>query len=333
MKRFLTLLIALVMLLSLTGCISDLKNVEIPPMPVNTPEPAGTPEPLITPEPVATINSRVIIYTEREASIDLDPEYGAVVILDFKCDTPKVFIEGNQAASDKINAYFRDTSRFNLYTDGEVGTVYDKRNELRDLATSYYETYAYQEGAVVDFSCRFSRTYDVIRADDSVIAFTFTNTQSQFGGEDVTEEETYYFDAKTGEEIDNYTANEEGYPKAEKNGTGTIGVLPLSGANSTDRSIIDQIVTTEAEEAEDFVIYADGIIYDVVVNDDNNGVCWYCNVMNNSSVQLKAVLPEGFPEILVSYTSEGKMNNYLFARDLDKGGPVLADFESVTAVG
>lgn len=328
MKRYLSLFLCLLMAFSLCACISDIKNVEMPPMPTSTPEPVATAEVIITPAPEATINTRILVYTEHENSKHYDPMNGTIEILDFKCATPRVFIDGNQEASDKINAFLRDKEKFNYYSTEEVGTVLDKRNEILSNAEEYFNLYIEEANDyVIDFGFDFERKFEVLRADDSVIGFKFTDRTWQFNNETI-EESEFYFDTSTGEEIDRYVVSEEDYAAADKNGTGALSVVDLSGADSSKYEIIDMI-DSGAEEAMDYLISSEGIVYDVIIGDS-----WYCNILNNQAVQLRTVVPEALADaIVVSYFSDDKVNNFMFMKDSGNGTAGLVDFASVTPEG
>ena len=320
-KSLITILIAGVMF-SMSGCISDLKSVELPPIPSHTPEiapaPVSTPEP--TPEAVEDLNKIFIRMQEIELT-ENDPEEGYNQILRFSCQIPSVEIENNETASQMINAVLSDDSLKYFSQNGEVGTAMDEFNYLHSLAIDNYTPENNPNFA-------FTRVAEVLRADNAVIALKFTSSRTLFDKEHPEiSEEIFWFDTKTGMLIDEYAASNLEYAEPERSSEpGSIHIADEGTGLSTDYDIIDLI--TVDEDGEDYYIYCDGPVYDLRIGDQ-----WFCSRLEGEAVQVRLILPEGMHSLLVSFNSEGNLYNWLISRNAQNGQPEFLDYSELTAVG
>ena len=113
MKKILVSVLALAMLLSLCACsgLSNLKDVDIPPLPdKDAEEPAAAPVPTAEAEPTempveSKLPNHIILSIVPHNEVYYDPQNGDTVILTFSYDTVEVYVEGRDEASQKINEY------------------------------------------------------------------------------------------------------------------------------------------------------------------------------------------------------------------------------------
>ena len=319
MKKTILHIICLICCVFLCAC--GLTDVNIPPIPTATPYVAVTIAPTPTPEPEiipAGLENRIIIrISDNKPDPYMDPIYGTIPILSFRYQIPTVFIEGNDEAADKINKELNELSSKYYSSEHGSNTEMDKYTELSMLANDNFS-----EENQIEF--KFSRMVTIERADDSIIIFKFVNTTNTFGNENV-EEEYHYFDTVNGTELEESLALSDSYPVADKTDSGILTLKELKSGNS-DNEIVD-LVTID-EEGDEYLLSCDGIVYDLYLGDD-----WYCNIMNNCSVEFKAKLPEGFPELLISYLADDKVNNVMFIKDPDTGKAGLIDYSEIEIVG
>ena len=317
MRKILIVFTILILLISLSAC--GLNAISIPPIPTATPYIAPTVVPTATPEPeiiAAGLEHTIIINIQDNRPDDyMDPIYGTSPILTFRYQTPIVYIEGLDSSSEQINACLKSLDSKYFSSDGESGTEMDKYTELATLATDNYS-----EENPIEF--KFSRMANIERADDSLICIKFTNTTYTFGNESE-EVEYHYFDTVSGLELEENIALSESYPEAEKN---EAGLLEITNENSSGKEIIDLVTVDNSEN--DLYLDCSGIIYDLHIGDE-----WYCNVLNNSAVQLRAKLPDGFPELMISYSSGGKDFNMLLSKDGETGSAILINYSDIEVVG
>lgn len=215
MKKILTLTLCLVMAFSMAACeeLEALKNVELPPPPTakeveKTPEsPAPTPETKekaveeIKAEPVENL---IIVRNEKTVMQDYDPAEGTQLILTFSYDTPKVYIEGRDDVSAKINEYIGILD--DTYYTGATGTEYDIAapvgyNMLLQEAQDNF-TY-YHNNNVDNVSLEFSsvRDFDVERGDGNVLSLVFHSSTYTGGAHGNYVDTAYVFDTQTGERL------------------------------------------------------------------------------------------------------------------------------------
>lgn len=182
-KRIFSLGLMVILTFSLCACekLSDLSDIELPPLPTVTPEaaePEATPEAAETAAPMETGSAHGLIVginrTTREA---YDPQDGSQLILTFSYDTPTVYIEGGEAAAATINeqtALLEDT----YYTGSGYGTGYN------DMLTMAEDNYNYIVSSGIEggmFQLTNSRTVSVERMDAQVLTLLY-NDYSFTGG-------------------------------------------------------------------------------------------------------------------------------------------------------
>lgn len=203
MKRFISAILICIMAVGLCAC-GDLSSIEIPPLPTVTPEAAEeTAEPTVEPteEPAVEVSAATaIVNIKHSAEQAYDPQDGSRLILTYTYDTPSVYIDGNEAASDKINETLAMLNESNYtgndYGYGSIGVSY---NDMLTLAEDNFNLIVENqiEGAVLELDADFSASVE--RNDSSVLTMLY-NTYSFGGGAHGTYGvRGYSFDAATGE--------------------------------------------------------------------------------------------------------------------------------------
>lgn len=217
MKKILALVLCLTMAFSLAACaeLDALKNVELPPPPSakeketdQVPEtPAPSPEARTVSEEenkTEPVGKLVIVRDEKTVIEDYDPAEGTQLILTFSYDTPKVYIEGMDEVSAKINEYIGVLD--DTYYTGATDTEYDVTapvgynmllQEAQDNFTYYHDNNA--ENIPLEFSS--VRDYDVERGDGNVLSLLFHTATYTGGAHGLYFDTGYVFDTQTGERL------------------------------------------------------------------------------------------------------------------------------------
>lgn len=214
MKKLTAIMLALALVLLLCGCsgLQDLKNVELPPLPdVSQTTPEATLAPTIEIDTSAstaesTLPQHVIVSMESHSEEHYDPQNGEKLILTFAYETPRVYIEGRDAAMNAINEYIAMVDE-TYYTGNDYGVdnVLDGSisgvNAFLEAATDNY-AFAVDTGdetLPLEFACE--RTARVERIDSRVLS-TVYNTYTYTGGAHGNYAElAYNFDTESGERI------------------------------------------------------------------------------------------------------------------------------------
>lgn len=279
MKKFTAVMLSLVLALSLCGCggLENLKNVELPPLPeVSQDAPEDTPAP--TPEidtsastAESTLPQHVIVSIETYSEQHYDPQNGEKLILTFSYDTPRVYIEGRDAAMNAINEYIATVDE-TYYTgndygldsgnivDGNIGGV----NAFLEAATDNYAIAVDTGDESLPLEFASERTARVERIDRSALSMVY-NTYTYTGGAHGNYAElAYNFDTESGERI-------------------TLDTLSADPDGLADflREYITKLYTDDADG-----YYSARVYEDLTVDDENNPVAdlvregaWYFNSM------------------------------------------------------
>lgn len=122
---------------------------------------------------------------------------------------------------------------------------------------------------------------------------------------------------------------------------GELSVILQSEFQDGSMEVIDRIVTDDI--GEELCLVASGTVYDVRVSEvgyaDYNGEfyetehLWNCSRLDNCAVQIKTMIPDGMPKLMISYTSaDGSRINQLISQSGFDGNIILTD-DSIVAVG
>lgn len=128
------------------------------------------------------------------------------------------------------------------------------------------------------------------------------------------------------------------YMPVEKNGEGTFSLLHQSELTDGSAQIIDR-VTVDAE-GEQLCLVTDGIVYDVRLSSVSymdrfyeTAQLWACSYMKDCILQLDVVIPEGMPNLMLSYSDgAGEHHSLLLTQSGEDGSFILVD-DDIEAVG
>jgi hypothetical protein len=132
--------------------------------------------------------------------------------------------------------------------------------------------------------------------------------------------------------------DEQWLPPQDRQGNGSLNVVPLSELEGGQTEIIDKLVVTE--NGEELCIVAQGRIYDVSVAEVyyvdrfyEKTQLWYASCLTDCALQLEVTVPEGLPNLLISYsTADGVRHGKLLSQSGLDGSYRLAD-DDIRAVG
>ena len=131
-------------------------------------------------------------------------------------------------------------------------------------------------------------------------------------------------------------------PTQRQSGDGSFEVSLLSDVPSGSVEIIDR-VTADSEGLE-LCLKAVGTVYDVSISsveyaDSSHKFFetashWACSYMSDCAIQLVTLIPEGMPNLMISYTTaDGVHHHSLISQSGVDGSISLTDAESVEAIG
>lgn len=211
MKRLFAIVLSICLVFALCGCgsLDKISEIELPPLPIQTPAPttAVTPEPSAEPEiskeEVSTAPECMIIVNTINTSLEeYDPAEGKELILSFSYDTPVVHIEGRDDASAKINDVIAMLDETH-YTgnDHGMGIGTGGFNMMLEQAQ---DNYAYVvnsgvQGVSLEFTA--SRSANIERADSKVLTIVYDDYYYTGGAHGIYFSRGYNFDTETGEKL------------------------------------------------------------------------------------------------------------------------------------
>lgn len=128
------------------------------------------------------------------------------------------------------------------------------------------------------------------------------------------------------------------YMPTEKSGQGSFSIIRQSELSDGSAQIIDR-VTVDAE-GEQLCIVAEGIVYDITLSSVSymdkfyeTAQLWRCSYMNDCMLQLDVTVPEGMPNLMLSYVDgTGEGHSLLLTQSGEDGSIILAD-DDIEAVG
>lgn len=131
-------------------------------------------------------------------------------------------------------------------------------------------------------------------------------------------------------------------PTQRQSGDGSFEVSLLSDVPSGSVEIIDR-VTADSEGLE-LCLKAVGTVYDVSISSVEyadyshkffeTASHWACSYMSDCAIQLVTLIPEGMPNLMISYTTaDGVHHHSLISQSGVDGSISLTDAESVEAIG
>ena len=125
---------------------------------------------------------------------------------------------------------------------------------------------------------------------------------------------------------------------ADRQGKGSLSVCELKDVEGGDTEIVDKLTVNVG--GEELCIVVEGRIYDVSVTTVyyvdrfyENTQLWYASALSNCALQLEVVVPEGLPNLLITYyTADGERHGKLLSQSGQDGSFMLVD-DNIEAVG
>lgn len=134
---------------------------------------------------------------------------------------------------------------------------------------------------------------------------------------------------------------DEKYLPAQYEATGELSVITQSDFRDGSMEVVDKIII--GEHGTELFIAATGPVYDVRISvvsyTDYSGKfyetqhLWNCSCMNDCALQLETEIPDGMPNLMISYyTADGQRVNRLLTQSDRDGSLILVD-DNIAAVG
>ncbi len=331
------------------------------------------------------------------------PDGSGKLILSYVCEKPSVEIEGNDYASDSINNFFNDLDE-EYYTGENRGRGNVFGPGFNQMLQKAYDNFQVSEDYDTDrrLDLVFSHYVDVVRCDNHVISFVFTDYLFDGSGTGEYYKYALSFDTFSGEIID-ITEGKDFTPirrtvqrtiadydllsydrgcfyldnvglsflvrNEDENGKGSsykTVTVPYSSFNAVEASymsmagkyrtgsvsisdhvpsgsmlpILDRIDADP--EGQQCFLTVTGTVYDfklLNVQYSNyeevfysKNVYWMTNYLTDSIIQLSLDIPDGMPDMMISYISDG-IEHSGFISQSGKDGTLLLVDSDITAVG
>ena len=149
------------------------------------------------------VGPQIIIKIDNTETVrEMAPDGSEKLILSYLCEKPRVEIEGNEAASDRINDYLNDLDE-EYYTGEKHGlgnTLCPGYNKLLEKAIDNYNV-SIDYNTPIKLEFEFSHFADVVRCDGSVISFLFSDSIDTVEEERASVKYAVSFDTETGDVI------------------------------------------------------------------------------------------------------------------------------------
>lgn len=131
---------------------------------------------------------------------------------------------------------------------------------------------------------------------------------------------------------------DERYMPVDKSGDGSFSLIDQSELTDGSAQIIDR-VTVDAE-GEQLCLAAEGIVYDVILSEVSyldkfyeTAQLWRCSYMNDCLLQLDVSVPEGMPNLMLSYSDAAGERHSLYITQSGVDGSIVLDGDDIEAVG
>lgn len=131
---------------------------------------------------------------------------------------------------------------------------------------------------------------------------------------------------------------DEKYMPAAKSGQGSFRLIRQSELSDGSAQIIDR-VTVDAE-GEQLCLVADGIAYDVRLSAVSymdkfyeTAQLWACSYMSDCMLQLDVSIPEGLPNLMLSYADGSGARHALYLTQSGEDGSLILAGDEIEAVG
>lgn len=134
---------------------------------------------------------------------------------------------------------------------------------------------------------------------------------------------------------------DEKYLPAQYEATGELSVISQTDFRDGSMEVVDKVIADE--QGTELFVAVSGTVYDIRISvvsyTDYSGKffetqhLWNCSYMNDCALQLKTDIPDGMPNLMISYyTADGQRVNRLLTQSGEDGSLILVD-DSIAAVG
>ena len=334
MKKYLLFILILCCLI-ISGCSGVQSVIQTPIPEVEISETEFIDEvPDLTMQKTSEIGCEIIVNIEHLDNELKDPEQGIYTILSYYVENPKVYIEGNDAASEKINAAIAEINSPYIPNEQAVGTEMDYFTFLQSMAEDSY-LLKRESGADLSMQSTFTRMVKLIRADDDVISIEFSNMSDVVEREESTE--VYYFSTSSGDKITEEEADSILQPQIEC--SGSVNIYKMTDEPEAVAVPVNDLVNIN-DEGDSYLIFVDGKIENIKFSKVGylDGVfldvsdLWYCNAMTDCALQLKTVINPENPNLRFSYETASGISNLIITCDNDGNASFMLE-DAWNAVG
>lgn len=196
MKKFLGLLMAGALMLSLGACAEAEPPAEVPETQaaVQTETAGGTLLETGVPRPIGPMPEPLILRFRQDQRQEFDEETGTIPVLTFESSLPRAYCPGKPETEQKFNALFDEIERVLLEGEAE--------GEPRGLSAWLTEARAFQkELGEVFMPHSFSFTTQIERLDSKLLSFTVTGYAYTGGAHGSSFHRAFVLDSQTGEPV------------------------------------------------------------------------------------------------------------------------------------
>ncbi len=134
---------------------------------------------------------------------------------------------------------------------------------------------------------------------------------------------------------------DEKYLPSQYEASGELSVISQTDFLDGSMEVVDKVVADE--QGTELFVAVSGTVYDIRISvvsyTDYSGKffetqhLWNCSYMNDCALQLKTDIPDGMPNLMISYyTADGQRVNRLLTQSGEDGSLILVD-DSIAAVG
>ena len=275
-------------------------------------------------------NHQTVIRFQTDNTVFYDPNEGSRAILNYICEQPYVVIPDSTDISEKINLQLTDYAAEYLPSEEGIELSMDHQTYLLSLAEDYYTEHS--ETDADDFLFSFSHRCRVLRCDDEIIAFSFSDYYDEIQNTSYFAE-NLFFDAQTGELLDETIAFDPNrFPLPKQALSGSCTLVSDSEFVPETTPVIDFVDLDENGETVFLCVSGevrDILLTSVVFYDQcyEREQIWFCSKMKDEALQLKLPLPSDFPEYKLKFTdSVNGQRELFFGRS--EGGLILTNMES-----
>ena len=136
---------------------------------------------------------------------------------------------------------------------------------------------------------------------------------------------------------------DERFFPVKRDGTGTFEIVRVGEVTDGTVASIDRLVVSDGEE---MYLKVKGTIYDLTISsfysvDQAQGDerfyetdrHWYASYMSDCALQICAVVPNGMPDLMISYTDADYVQHRLFLSESGVNGGITLVDDTIKAVG